>query len=181
MWLYHLLLRSDETYSKAVLREGFDADDAYLHLQGLNTGTINRNDGFQGHAIVRYTELGSLLLFANTMRHSGWARTVVSASRGAPDPQSTACVLDSALRTPQVNGIQSRMDSTGGCSWTRTIVHRRRGYFVVLDELTAREEDDYNFTAAGGPSTPAAWTPPRSSRPWTGCLARHCASPAPPR
>jgi hypothetical protein len=137
----------DETYSKAVLREGFDADDAYLHLQGLNTGTINRNDGFQGNAIVRYTELGSLLLFANTMRHSGWARTVVSASRGAPDPQSTACVLDSALRTPQVNGIQSRMDSTGGCSWTRTIVHRRRGYFVVLDELTAREEDDYNFTA----------------------------------
>ncbi|MCD6360139.1 MAG: hypothetical protein J7M38_04680 [Armatimonadetes bacterium] len=136
-----------ETYSKAVLREGFDADDAYLHLQGLNTGTINRNDGFQGNAIVRYTELGSLLLFANTMKHSSWARTVVSASRGAPDPQSTACVLVSTLRTPRVTAIQSRMDATGGCSWTRTIVRRRRGYFVVLDELTAREEDDYNFTA----------------------------------
>ncbi len=137
----------NETYSKAVLREGFDADDAYLHLQGLNTGTINRNDGFQGNAIVRYTELGSLLLFANTMRHSGWARSVVSAGRGASDPQSTACVLDSALRTPRVTGIQSRMDKTGGCSWTRTIVRRHRAYFVVLDELTAREEDDYSFTA----------------------------------
>jgi len=138
---------ASETYSKAVLRDGFDADDAFLHLQGLNTGTINRNDGFQGNAIVRYTELGSLLLFANSMRHSGWARTVVSAGRGAPDPQSTACVLDSALDTPQVTGIQSRMDSTGGCSWTRTIVRRHGGYFVVLDELTAREKDDYNFTA----------------------------------
>ncbi|MBD3291922.1 MAG: hypothetical protein GF393_03295, partial [Armatimonadia bacterium] len=109
---------ADETYSKAVFRDGFGTDDAYLHLQGLNTGTINRNDGFQGNAIVRYTELGSLLLFANTMRHSGWARTVVSAGRGAPDPQSTASLLDSALRTPRITGIQSRMDATGGCSWT---------------------------------------------------------------
>ena len=137
----------EETFSKAVLREGFGADDAYLHLQGLNSGAINRNDGFQGNSIVRYTELGSLLLFANTMKHSGWARSVVSASRGAADPQSTACVLASSLRTPQLTAIQSRMDANGGCGWTRTIVRRHGGYFVVLDELSARDEDDYNFTA----------------------------------
>lgn len=135
-----------QTFSKAVIREGFGPDDAYLHLQGLNTGAINRNDGFQANSIVRYTELGSLLLFANTMKHTAWARTVVSASRGAADPQSTACVLEAALRAPQVTAIRSRMDATGGCAWTRTILRRHGRYFVVLDELTAHQEDDYNFT-----------------------------------
>lgn len=136
----------ERTFSKAVFRDGFESDDAYLMLQGVNLGAQTMREGLQGNSIVRYTELGSLLLFHNTQRQTSWARNVVSVSRGEPDPQSAACVLKAHFESPVVSAVQSLQQDEGGVSWLRTIVRRRHGYFVVIDELRAQHDSVYRFT-----------------------------------
>ncbi|MBM4045951.1 MAG: LamG domain-containing protein, partial [Planctomycetes bacterium] len=136
----------ERAFSKAVFRDGFAADDAYLMLQGINIGAQNPNDGYQGNAIVRYTELGSLLLFHNTQRQTSWARNVVSTSRGEHDAQGAGCVLQAKFRSPVVSGVQSLLPQDGGAAWRRSIIRRHGGYFVALDEMTAHADDSYQFT-----------------------------------
>jgi len=135
-----------QLFSRAAFRERFDPDAAYLLVQGLDTGSINANYSFQANGITRYTELGSLLLFSNSMKHTGWAQNVVSASRGKPDPRSAACVLGAWVSSDLVSGMQSRQECSGGTRWVRTIVRRSARYTAVLDKLTAHEEDTYSFT-----------------------------------
>jgi len=77
------------------------------------------------------------------MKQTGWSQSLVSASRGKPDPQSTACILETSFSTDRVCGLQSRQEQHGGMQWVRSLLHRRNGYFVVLDQLTAAEADTY--------------------------------------
>ena len=136
----------EKLFGKAVFRDGGTSDDAYLMLQGVNTGAQTRSDGFQGNAIVRYTELGSLLLFNNTQRETSWTHNVVSTTHGEHDPQAAACVLESHLRSPVVSAVRSLHPADGGVAWTRSIFRRHGGYFLVLDEMTAQSDDTYHFT-----------------------------------
>ena len=133
----------ESVFSKAVFRDGCGPQDAYLMLQGINPGGA---DGYQGNALVRFTELGSLLLFQNSERQSSWARSVVSTSRGGHDPQAPACVLETRFSSPVVSAISSLFPHDGGAAWRRSVVRRHGGYFAVLDEVTAQAEDTYQLT-----------------------------------
>ncbi|MBM3498483.1 MAG: hypothetical protein FJX74_07400 [Armatimonadetes bacterium] len=141
-----LTASAEDSFTKAVFRDGHDPADAYLLLQGVNLGGPGGGEGFSANAIVRYTELGSILLFANTNHQTSWQRSVVSASRGEADPQGIACLRGAQFSTPTATGLESVQECEGGLRWSRAIVHRARGYFVCLDTLTAREEDTYNLT-----------------------------------
>ena len=134
----------EDWFSKAAFRDGFDRDSAFLLLVGDNYAK-SPAVGIQANAIVRYTELGSLLLYQNTAHETSWQRSVVSVSRGRDDPQSVACRNQAWFRTPQTAGIASVMNHNGGTRWTRNIVHRSGAYFAVVDVLTAREDDHYGF------------------------------------
>ncbi len=135
----------ERAFDKAVFRDGFDRDDAFLLLQGANISAPLWREGLQGNSIVRYTELGSLLLFHNTQIQGSWARNVVRVSRGEHDPQSPACLKIGAMRGREVSAIQSLQEQNGGAAWERTILRRRRGYFIVIDKVTAHHDDDYNI------------------------------------
>lgn len=133
----------ESLFSRATFREGFNRDDAYLLFQGTDRGSLNAGYSFMANSITRYTELGSLLLFANSMKQTGWSHSLVSASRGQPDPQSTACLLETSFTSERVSGLQSLHEQHGGMRWTRSLVRRQHGYFVVLDRLAASEADTY--------------------------------------
>ncbi len=141
-----LTVAAEQSFTKAVFRDGHDPNDAYLLLQGVNLGGPGGGEGFSANSIIRYTELGSILLFANTNLQTSWQRSTVSASRGQADPQGIACLRGAQFSTPTLTGLRSIQEHEGGLSWSRSIVHRKRGYFVCLDALTAREEDTYNLT-----------------------------------
>ena len=133
-------------FSKAAFREGFSPDYAYLLMQGENYSRPDQHGaGIQGNAIVRYTELGSLLLFQNTQMESSWFRSVVSISRGHDDPQSGASSVQAAFKTPRVSGVSAAMEDNGGARWTRHVLRRAGAYFAVLDEMTAKAQDHYGF------------------------------------
>ena len=136
----------ERTFTRAAFRDGFAREDAYLLLQGVDRGSINANYAYQANAVTRYTELGSLLLFSNSLKHTGWSQNVVSVSRGALDPQSTASELEAVLNAPFMAALRSRHERHGGMNWVRTLVRRRHGYTLVLDRLTALEDDTYNLT-----------------------------------
>ncbi|MBT7165012.1 MAG: hypothetical protein HN904_19700, partial [Victivallales bacterium] len=70
----------------------------------------------------------------------------VSVSRGALDPQSTASELEAAINTPFVAALRSTHEQHGGMRWTRSVIRRRDGYTVILDQLTAHEADTYGMT-----------------------------------
>ena len=133
-------------FDKAVFRDGFESQDAYLLLQGLNVSTPMYREGIFGNAIIRYTELGSLFLFSNTQIVGSWARSVVQISRGDHDPQSTASLNLGSFRGTQVSAVQSLQEQNGGASWTRTILRRHNGYFIVIDKVVAHHDADYNVS-----------------------------------
>jgi hypothetical protein len=139
----------EKTYHKFLFREGFGSDDAYLIVQGMNPyAAVGQQGagGYNGNSVIRYTEFGSLLLYANTMRHSSWARSVVSSSRGEHDPQSTTCIVEEEFDNPVAGGVTSVKEYDGGVRWSRSIIRRWKGYFLVLDELQAHYDDIYNLT-----------------------------------
>jgi hypothetical protein len=148
----------ERTFAWAAFRERFDPDAAYLLVQGMDTGSLSGNYAFHGNAITRYTELGSILLFDNSMRHTGWSKSLVSVSRGEPDPQSTASVVETAFSSKLASGLQSTRERHGGTRWTRSILRRHGGYFVVFDRLEALENDTYNFTCRWRSFHPGART-----------------------
>jgi len=133
-------------FDRAVFRDGFGRQDAYLLLQGINVSAPMYREGIFGNAIIRYTELGSLFLFSNTQIVGSWSRSVTRVSRGRHDPQSTACLDTGSFKGSQVSAIQSLQEQNGGASWTRTILRRHGGYFVVVDKVTAHHADDYNLS-----------------------------------
>ncbi len=131
-----------EPFDKAVFRDGFEPADAYLLLQGLNVSMPMLREGIAANAIVRYTELGSVFLFSHTQNVGSWKRNVVQISRGQADPQSSACVVRAAVTGSRVSLLQSLEQQNGGAAWTRTILRKRNGYFVVLDRVVPATNDE---------------------------------------
>ena len=58
----------------------------------------------------------------------------------APAARSRRCATWAS-----VSAVLSKEEGVAGTDWTRTIVHWRGHYFVVLDRMRARQDDEYAF------------------------------------
>jgi hypothetical protein len=138
-----------EPFEKAAtcvaFRDGFDAKMAYLYLATEQPGRISWY--VQNNSIARFTDLSDLWLFTNTESPTGWSRNLMSISNGKPYTPHAGCTVEALSNVGEVTAVSSKEEGVAGTDWTRTIVHWRGHYFVVLDGMKARED---------GPASPAA-------------------------
>jgi hypothetical protein len=133
----------DKAADRLTFRDGFDPKDAYLFLatsQDMFVGYPTQNN-----TIARYTDLSDIWLYTNTYDGATWSRSVVNSSTGGSFVPRAACTLEAMANLGDVSMVSSKEPDSGGVDWTRTILHWKGHYFVVLDRMEARQEDDYSF------------------------------------
>ena len=133
----------EKAIDRAAFRDGLDPQDAYLFL--ATSQDIKRGYPAQNNSIARYTDLGEIWLYTNTTGNTAWARSVVSISNGKSYLARAACVLEALANLGEVSAISSKEQGVAGSDWTRTIVHWRGHYFVVLDRMEAVQDDEFAF------------------------------------
>jgi hypothetical protein len=144
----------EQAADRVAFRDGVSPQDAYLFLattQRLHDILVGQNN-----SLARYTDLGDVWLFHNTMLSTCWARNVVSISNGKPFVPATGCLIDALANLGDVSMVASREHDVSGADWTRTVVHWRGHYFVVLDRVEALAEGEFNLVCR--------WRSPQSAR-----------------
>ncbi len=141
---------------KAVFRSGWQRSDEYLMLDGLNVGNHKHLDA---NAIIRFTHNRRLWLadmdyiraapkYHNSIAvtRDGRAPNQSPASRGdaqvIAEPPLAAELLFSASGAGRAL-TQSLLADYDGLDWKRSIFWEAMDFFVVIDELTAREPGEY--------------------------------------
>ncbi len=136
-----------EPFEKAAdcvaFRDGFDAQQAYLFLATSQAMQISKYA--QNNSIARFTDLGDLWLFTNTASPTGWSRNLMSISNGKTYIPHAGCTVEALSNVGEVSAVSSKEEGVAGNDWTRTVVHWRGHYFVVLDSMQAREDDEYAY------------------------------------
>ena len=136
-----------ESFEKAAdcvaFRDGFDPQQAYLFLATCQPMQLSKYA--HNNSIARYTDLGDLWLFTNTTSPSSWSRNLMSISNGKPYIAHAGCTVEALSNVGEVSAVMSKEEGVAGNDWLRTIVHWRGHYFVVLDRMQAREDDDYAY------------------------------------
>ena len=151
---------------RAAFRDGMTPNDAYMFLAASQC--VNGPDGInslQNNSIARFTDLGEIWLFTNTKNFTGWSKSMVSISNGKPYKPLAACTLEASANLGDVSAISSKDHGVDGTDWTRTIVHWRGHYFVVLDRIEALADDEYNMVCRWRGMQPAAFSA-KSHRVW---------------
>jgi hypothetical protein len=133
----------DKACDRAAFRDGFKPSDAYMFLCGSQNVTQPQNN-----SIARYTDLGELWLYSNTMKGNGYAHTVVSISNGKSFVPVTGTTIEAIGNLGDVSAISSRESGVAGADWTRTILHLKGHYFVVLDKIQALADPASSDSAA---------------------------------
>jgi hypothetical protein len=135
----------EQLFDCAVFRDGFEPDTAFLLL--MSTQLTNGHALNHSNAIIQYTDLGKILLYTSSCLVEKWARNVVAISNGRPSRATFGCVKKAAVNSDRVSAISSVNPLSGNSEWTRTMVHRRGHFFVVIDQMKALVDDEFSFSA----------------------------------
>jgi len=133
----------EKAVDRIAFRDGFRPEDPYLFL--ATSQSLRRDHPIQNNSIARFTDLGDIWLYTNTTQNTGWGRNVVSVSNGRGGPARAGCTQEALANLGEWSMVSSKEHGVGGADWTRTIVHWRGHYFVVLDRMEARQDDDFSF------------------------------------
>lgn len=134
----------EKAFDKIMFRHSTDPEDDYLLLDGLSNGGHGHRDG---NSIVRYTSKGRIW-FADADYLKGSQKfhntvMVFKDGRGAMIPDYAE--LGDASWLEGFGYSRSTIRGYCGTDWARHILEVRGRYFLVLDEVAAREAGDYDF------------------------------------
>ncbi len=138
--------RFELSFDKLAFREGFDAQDEYLMMDGCSVGGHAYDDAnsigeFSAHG--RRWLTGFDRFNAPTMAYHN-SVTVARDGLGDAVPPHAAELI--ASDSGDGWGFTStRLPGHSGVDWTRHILWLPGAYTCVLDEMTAREAGDYSF------------------------------------
>ncbi len=150
-WLTDQLRRNQsyrlppEPFEKAAdrlaFRDDFHSNAAFLYLSTSSHPWAVRP--IQNNMLARFTDLADTWLYTNVKDNSGWVRNLVSISNGRNYIPRAGCTIEALANLGEVSAAASREQGVAGMDWTRTVVHWRGHYFVVLDRMVAQADDDY--------------------------------------
>ena len=131
-------------FDKISFRQSLDADADYLLLDGLSNGGHHHHDG---NAIVRLTSDGRIWLadadYMKTPQKFHNTVMVFKEGRSHLIPPYTRLVKTAEL--PGYGYSATRVEDFNGVDWTRHIFWRHETYFLVFDELRAKEAGAFDF------------------------------------
>lgn len=127
----------EQDVDKVCFRSGFEPQDQYLLLQGIQSF-------LDGNTIPRYTDRGKVWLFHNTDGVGVFPRNGVFVSNGVNDTKTPyACRVEAMGRFDDFSVSSTTLPDYRGTDWTRTIFWRSGEWFVVLDSVTVKKPDHY--------------------------------------
>jgi hypothetical protein len=128
----------DRLFDKLSMRDGFDRDDPYVLLGGLNHGYHAHPDA---GAIIDYSDRGLLWIFDNGyfVPERAEHATVCVYRDGFAEPAPRFAALNFAEDSETHGFAQIETQNYNGTTWTRTIVWWRPRGFFVIDRVTADE------------------------------------------
>jgi hypothetical protein len=142
----------EKSVDRVAFRDGMDPKDAYLFVATSQA----HNTPLQNNSIAKYTDLGEVWLYHNTMRNTTWGRNVVSISNGQSYRPRAGCTLEAIANLGEISAVATKETDVAGANYTRTIVHWRGHYFVVLDRIEAATASDFNMVCRWRSPQPAA-------------------------
>ena len=135
----------DRCFDKIAFRESMDPKAAYLLLDGLSNGGHKHLDGNSIPQLTLYDRIWladndyykAPVKFHNSM-------TVFEDGQSAAIPPYVELI--DAGESEQFGYSKTRLEGYAGADWVRTVVWlKEKQAFVVLDRLTARSDDEYQF------------------------------------
>ncbi|MDA0748280.1 MAG: PQQ-binding-like beta-propeller repeat protein, partial [bacterium] len=140
----HLPLK--KTVDKVVFRDGYDPDGQYLFLDGLSNGGHKHYDG---NSISRITENRRIWLadcdYIKSLPkfHNG----VLVFKNGQSEEIPPFVELEHSANFASSGFSETTLRDYSGVDWHRNILWNRGRYFLVVDEMEAKTEDEYSFRA----------------------------------
>ncbi|MCK5805996.1 MAG: VCBS repeat-containing protein, partial [Lentisphaeria bacterium] len=158
-------VKLENAFDKLTIRSGFAPDDEYMLIDGTAGGSHSYDDA---NTICEYSAnarrwLCQIDIFNGPTMSFHNAVTVARKGLGEADvPQAAELVRSEKLGEHAVY-VATRLPEYNGMDWTRHIIWLKGRFTYVLDELTAREEDDYScvlgWRSLGKPTlTPGRFT-----------------------
>ena len=129
----------EQGFDTVCFREGFGRDDQYLMLHGIGYGNHAHDDG---NSIVEFSANERIFLVdasyteGPTLKHHN---AVTAVRDGEPCPLPALCSLDALSNLDRIGFSQTTMDGSWGARWTRNLLWRKGGWFVVFDRVTATQ------------------------------------------
>jgi putative pyrroloquinoline-quinone binding quinoprotein len=135
----------DRCFDKIVFREAMDPAAAYLLLDGLSNGGHKHLDG---NSLPRLTLFDRIWLADNDYYKAPvkFHNSVTVFRDGQSKAIPPYVELIGAGESDRFGYSKTRLEDYAGADWLRTVVWlKEQQAFVVLDQLTARTDDEYQF------------------------------------
>ncbi len=134
----------EQAVDKVVMRESFDPEDQYLLLDGLNNGGHKHYDG---NSISRMADNGRIWIADASYMNSlpKYHSTVIALKDGRSATLPPFCEMEHMRDTPKTGFSETTLRDYAGVDWHRNIIWRKGEWFVVADEMQAKEAGDYSF------------------------------------
>ena len=131
----------DETFDFLVIKDPEDAGSQYLLLGGHNTGSYSADSA---NSILSFMARGRSWLYGGGRVQTSRKHTSVSIVRdGRCDPLPAFARLIRAEETDGCAFTRSALLDHDGTDWYRNIINLPDRWFLVVDEITAREAGDF--------------------------------------
>ena len=135
----------ERCFDKVAFREAMDPAAAYLLLDGLSNGGHKHLDG---NSLPRLTLFDRIWLADNDYYKAPvkFHNSVTVFQDGQSKAIPPYVELVGAGESERFGYSKTRLDDYAGVDWVRTVVWlKEQQAFVVLDQLTARSDDEYQF------------------------------------
>ncbi|MEN6404792.1 MAG: hypothetical protein ABFD94_22800 [Armatimonadia bacterium] len=135
---------SQAAFDKLSFRTDFGEQDQYMLLDGISEISHGHRDGA---SILRFTDNGRLFLteghyIETTPRQHNTVLISRNGQQWSPPPLAS---LEHRANLSRTGLAQVLTSAYNGTDWRRNIVWLKEGFFVVLDEVQAREAGDYDL------------------------------------
>ncbi len=134
----------ERTFEKLSFRASFDPEDAYLVLDGINTGYHGHWDG---NSVLRMTDRGRIWLAdADYIKSQPkFHNTMLVLRNGSAGTMPAFVERELAADLGAVGMSRTVTRDYGSTDWSRSIFWDKGHTFVFADELQAKETDAYSF------------------------------------
>ena len=135
----------ERAFRQAALRGGFDRNDQFVLIDGVNRGLHKIGDG---NALRCYIDRGDGVLVGGKWgsQEMKYQNTVLVRKDGrGPESQPVLCELMAQVDLRSFGFLQSRLPRYNGVDWSRTLTWIKNELVIVTDTLAAREPGDYSF------------------------------------
>ena len=134
----------EKAFDKLVMRSSFDPEREYLLLDGLSNGGHMHYDG---NSISRITDRGRIWLADNDYIRSlpKFHNSLLVFRDGRTETIPPYAQLELLADGQQHAASRTTVPGYSGADWRRSILWRKGRFFLVFDQLTAREAGAYDF------------------------------------